>query len=318
MAKRDNRWCLICQPRNRTLYWHQTDPEKMIANPKLDPIWCYCNKCDRAYSLTQYCETAGIDRTLFLTDGDFFIEEAKPDEVNAMAWPHSFVPLSDARAEKGLEYIKSRGLLPEGDMYFDTKEEGIVFPYYVDNQFCGAQVRFLEARVNEDGSTWKITTLPGTRLGLLFYGWNQGKFLAQVKGIIVTEGAFNALSIQQALNHVYGGVSRCPWRVIACSGSGATELQRETLKDLKDQGYKIVLAPDTDAAGMKMYQKFVESNAATHYAFTGDTEKDWNDLLQEMGHEQLAKFVIKSITAVDVNQEQSSSGNQQEGSEDSR
>ena len=188
MSKRDNRWCLICQPRNRTLYWHQNEEGK---------IWCYYNKCDRGYSLEQYCDIAGIDMTEFLT-GEFHMQEAKADEVQAMAWPSTFVPLSDPRAEKGVEYIKSRGLNIDGDMYYDLNEEGIVFPYYVENHFCGAQIRFLEERINEDGDKWKITTLPGTRLGLLFYGWNQGKLLAQVKGVIVTEGAFNALSIQQA------------------------------------------------------------------------------------------------------------------------
>lgn len=301
MSKRDNRWCLICQPRNRTLYWHVTEPEKMAANPKLDPIWCYCNKCDRAYSLTQYCETAGIDRDDFIAGGDFEVAEARPDEVNAMAWPQTFIPLSDPRAAAGVEYIKARGLNNDGDMYFDLKEEGIVFPYYVDNQFCGAQVRFLKERVNDDGDVWKITTLPGTRLGLLFYGWNQGKFMAQVKGIIACEGAFNALSIQQALNSVYGGLSRCPWRVIACSGSGATEHQTKTLKQLKESGLKVVIAPDTDEAGMKMYKKYADIGAISHYAFTGDSEKDWNDLLKELGHKEFAKFIIKSITPVDVN-----------------
>ena len=237
--------------------------------------------------------------TEFLT-GDFHMQEAQEDTVQAMAWPSSFIPLSDPRAEKGVEYIKSRGLTLDGDMYYDLNEEGIVFPYYVENHFCGAQVRFIEQRVNEDGDVWKITTLPGTRLGLMFYGWNQGKLLAQIKGLIVCEGAFNALSIQQALNQAYGGVSRNPWRCIACSGSGATESQREALKELKDRGIKIVIAPDTDEAGMKMYQKFVESDTATHSAFTGDTEKDWNSVLQELGHKEFAKFVIKSITPIDV------------------
>jgi hypothetical protein len=298
MAKRDNRWCLICQPRNRTLYWHATDPEKMTKSPNLDPFWCYCNKCDRAYSLTQYCDIAGIDKDLFIDGGDFHFDEAKPDEVNAMAWPSAFIPLSDPRAGKGVQYIKSRGLTLDGDMYYDLNEEGIVFPYYVENQFCGAQVRFIEPRINEDGDVWKITTLPGTRLGLLFYGWNQAKLMAQVKGIIVCEGAFNALSVQQALNQAYGGVSCSPWRVIACSGSGATELQRETLKELKEKGYKVVIAPDTDEAGIKMYHKFLESDAITHYAFTNETNKDWNDKLKELGHKEFAKFVIQSIRSI--------------------
>lgn len=299
MAKRDNRWCLICQPKNRTLYWHATDPEKMAANPKLDPFWCYCNKCDRAYSLTQYCDIAGVDKEIFINGGDFHFEEAKADEVNAMAWPSSFVPLSDPRAEKGVEYVKSRGLTLDGDMYYDLNEEGIVFPYYVENQFCGAQVRFIEPRVNEDGETWKITTLPGTRLGLLFYGWNQTKLMAQVKGIIVTEGAFNALSIQQALNQAYGGVSRSAWRVLACSGSGLSTLQAETLKELKERGLKVVGAPDTDEAGFKMLSKMKENGCISHYAMTGDSTQDWNDVLKQKGHEEFAKWFIKQVQKID-------------------
>lgn len=303
MTKRDNRWCLICQPRNRTLYWHKTDPDKIgipnEAGYTPDIMWCYCNKCDRAYSLSQYCQIADIDMDDFLA-GDFHVQEAEEDTVQAMAWPANFVPLSDPRAEKGVEYIKSRGLTLDGDMYYDLNEEGIVFPYYVENHFCGAQIRFIKERINEEGDIWKVTTLPGTRLGLMFYGWNQSKLMAQIKGIIVCEGAFNALGIQQALSQAYGGVHNNPWRVIACSGSGATESQREALRALKEKGYKIVIAPDTDDAGMKMYKKFVESNCATHYAFTGDTASDWNNKLQELGHKDFAKFVIKSITPIDV------------------
>lgn len=322
MAKRDNRWCLICQPKNRTLYWHKTTEEKMAASIakgyESDPFWCYCNKCDRAYSLTQYCQIAGVDKDLFIDGGDFFFEEATEDTVNAMSWPSTFIPLSDPRAKKGVEYIKSRGLSTDGDMYYDLKEEGIVFPYYVDNQFCGAQIRFLEERVNEDGDKWKITTLPGTRLGLLFYGWNQGKILPQIKGIFVTEGAFNALAIQQALVEAYGGISHCPWRVFACSGSGATGHQTEALRELKEKGIKVVVAPDTDEAGIKMYHKFAEANAISHYVFTNDTEKDWNDLLKEMSHKEFAKFIIKSITPIDEKyKEKSSSGDREKSTKDS-
>ena len=235
----------------------------------------------------------------FLT-GDFHMQEAQEDTVQAMAWPSSFIPLSDPRAEKGVEYIKGRGLTLDGDMYYDLNEEGIVFPYYVENHFCGAQVRFIEQRVNEDGDIWKITTLPGTRLGLMFYGWNQAKLMAQIKGIIVCEGAFNALSIQQALNQAYGGVSRSPWRVVACSGSGLSDHQAEELRKLKEQGYKVVGAPDTDEAGFKMLHKMKEKDCISHYVMTGDTSKDWNDLAKDMSRMELAKFVIKGITAINV------------------
>lgn len=286
--------CLICKggKKNDCLYWH------LDEKTGLPWVWC-SGKCQRGYSLEQYCDIAGVDINEFIKNGIDLVKEVPSNEVQAMAWPSTFIPLSDPRAEKGVEYIKSRGLNIDGDMYYDLNEEGIVFPYYVENHFCGAQVRFLEERINEDGDKWKITTLPGTRLGLLFYGWNQGKLLAQVKGVIVTEGAFNALSIQQALNSLYGGLSRCPWRVIACSGSGVSEHQAETLKELKDRGIKVVCASDTDEAGIEMYKKLNKFQAITHYAFTGDTDKDWNNLLAEMGHQEFAKFIIKSIKSID-------------------
>lgn len=287
--KKDNRYCLICLRSNRTLYWHLEETT--------NKMWCWCNSCNRGYSLAQYCSLTGIDPTELLSS-EFQIEEAKPDEVNVLAWPTNFIPISDPRAIKGVEYIKNRGLFIEGDMYYDLDNEGIVFPYYFSNHFCGAQVRFIKERVRENGDKWKITTLPGTRLGLLFYGWNQENIMAQTKGFIVTEGAFNAIGIQQALNLAYGGVSHNPWRVLAASGSGLSTSQAEIFKDLKDRGYKIIGAPDTDEAGLKMLSKMKDAGCITHFCLTKDSEKDWNDFLKQMGHKEFAKWFVKNVEAL--------------------
>jgi DNA primase len=118
--------------------------------------------------------------------------------------------------------------------------------------------------------------------------------VGNVKGIVVCEGAFNALSINQALNLMYGGISNNPWRAVACSGAGATRHHQETLKDLKEKGLKIVVAPDTDEAGMKMLRKFTESGSLTHFAITGDT-RDWNDFLKELGHKDFSKFFLSKV-----------------------
>ncbi len=286
---RDNRWCMVCRPKNRTLYWHKNEDGS---------LWCYCNKCDKGYSFKHYCAAAGIDDPQAFLEGKFHFQEAQNNEVQAVSWPSSFIPLADPRSVKGVEYIKSRGLTPNGDMYYDVDEEGIVFPYYFENHFCGAQVRFLETRIKEDGEPWKITTLPGTRLGLLFYGWNQARFMGDVKGVVVTEGAFNALSINQALNAAYGGIANNPWRAIACSGSGATDHHKTTIRELKEQGLKTIVAPDTDEAGKKMFNKFIDAEAATHYAFTRFPDKDWNDCLKEMGHQEFAKFFLSTIEKI--------------------
>jgi DNA primase len=180
-------------------------------------------------------------------------------------------------------------------MYYDLEQEGIVFPYYYGNHFVGAQVRFIEPRVKEDGSLWKITTLPGTRLGLLFGLWNQDKFITDIKAVVVCEGYFNALSLQQAFNARYGGVSHNPWRFVATSGSGLSDHQAEALKELKEKGFKIVGAFDTDSAGLKGLNKMIEKECITHYSLTNDTEKDWNDILKESGPKGLAKLFLQSV-----------------------
>ena len=284
--------CLICKQgqKNDCLHWH--------TNPDTGDIWVYCvGVCQRAYSIHDYCYKAGIPLNEFLKQ-DFTFQEARPNEVNAIEFPYWYVPLSDSRAKPGIEYLQSRGLSLDGDMYYDYNDNGLVFPYYYDNVFVGAQTRFIVPRMHKDGTIQKMNTIPGTRLGLLFYNWNQTQFMTHVKGIIITEGALNALSIQQSLNCCYGSVALNPWRVIACSGAGATYHHRTTLKELKDQGYKIVLAPDSDEAGLHMLSKFVKSDAITHYAFTNDSDHDWNDLLQQLGHKQFGVEFIKRIINV--------------------
>lgn len=287
--KHDKRVCLICRPNNRTIYFHQDE--------KTGAPWLYCNKCNRGYSLEQYCKIAGVDIEEFIKDG-IEITKNQEDEVNVMAWPSNFVPLSDPRAKVGIDYLNSRKISSDGDMYFDLETEGVVFPYYFEKYFVGAQIRFIESRIKDDGSEWKITTLPGTRLGLLFYAYNQTKFLPQIKTIVVTEGAFNSLCLQQAFNNVYGGISNCPWKFIALSGSGVSSHQAETLLELREKGYKVIAAPDTDEAGLKMLEKLKEQNAITHYVFTGDTKKDWNDFSKEMDNKSLVQWFLRNIQNV--------------------
>ena len=285
--------CLICKDgkKNNCLHWH-IDSED-------GAIWVYCvGKCQRGYSIRSYCYHAGLELSEFLK-GDFDFKEAPPNELQVMSWPARFIPLSDTRAEQGVNYIRSRGLTPEGDMYYDVERNGIVFPYYYENHFCGAQTRFIEPRVHQDGEVQKMDTLPGTRLGLLFYGWQQGKFIGDVKGVIITEGAFNAISVNQALNTTYGGINNNPWRAISCNGAGATKHHQDALKELKEQGLKIVIAPDTDDAGMKMLKKFKDADAATHYAIT-DSVEDWNDKFKELGKKEFAKFFFSKVKKIDA------------------
>lgn len=282
--------CLICKAgtKNDCLYWHK--------NPDSDEIWVWCQgRCQRGYSLLEYCNQANIDLASFLKQ-DFDFIESKPNEVRAMAWPSSFIPLSDPRAQPGVDYLKGvRKLHLEGDMYYDMDRNGIVFPYYFGNHFCGAQIRLIIPKDLGDGEFQKMDTIPGTRLGLLFGLWNQSRFVTNIKVVGICEGYFNALSLQQAFNRKYGGIANNPWKFVCTSGSGISEHQKETIKELKEQGIKTIAAMDTDLAGLKGLKKLTESGAISHYAITGDTEKDWNDKLKELSHEELAMFFLKNI-----------------------
>jgi hypothetical protein len=284
----DTKRCLVCKPRNKTLYWHE--------DPDTGDLWCYCNKCNRGYSIWEYCHKAGINLSDFLK-GDFSFEEAIPNEVQAVEWPARYIPLSDPRASEGVQYVESRGLALDGDMYYDIERNGIVFPYYFGNYFCGAQTRFIVPKIDADGKPQKMDTMPGTRLGLLFYGWNQDSFVGDVKNVVVTEGSFNALAIGQSFQKAYGGISTCPWRTMSCSGSGATDHHKSEIKGLKDAGLKVILAPDSDEAGLNMLKKFKEANAITHYALTG-TKEDWNDVLKRLGPKEFAVYFLSRIKKI--------------------
>jgi hypothetical protein len=285
--------CLICKggKANDCVYWH--------SDPNDGSIWCYCTgKCQRGYSLYEYCAAAGLSLKEFLK-ADFTLQEANPTEVQAMGWPSWFLPLFDSRAKKGFDYVKSRGLDPGvGDMFYDTASNAIVFPYYFGNTFVGAQMRLIEPKVNADGDIQKMDTIPGTRLSLLVYNFAQQPLPTNIKGIIVTEGAFNALSLQQALNKMYGGIANNPWRCWAFSGSGLSDHKSDILKEQMEAGRRVILAPDSDAAGLKMLKKAEENGCLTHYALPEDTDKDWNRLLVELGEDGLGKYLLSRIKPV--------------------
>lgn len=281
--------CLICRRPNETLHWH--------IDQDNGGIWVYCvGSCQRGYSLRSYCHTAGVNLNDFLK-GNFDFQEAKPNEVSKLDWPAHFIPMSDPRAEKGREYVKGRGLELKGDMYYDTEREAIVFPYYYENVFVGAQTRLITPW-ERDGQTVKVLTLPGTRLGLVFYNWNQSPFVTDIKGLILCEGAFNTLAIQQSLDKMYGGTIKNPWKVVATSGCGTTQHQIDKIKELKEAGIKIVCAFDSDEAGLKGLGKLKKVEAITHYALVEDTTMDWNDVLRESSLEETAKIFMKRITKI--------------------
>lgn len=290
--------CLVCfkdtgKIRNDTLYWH-IDNE---ASGKGVGIWAWCNRCEKAYSIEDYTRRVGLSLTEFLKQ-DFAFKEAAPNEVQRIEWPRSFIPLFDNRADRAVEYLKSRGIDIDDGMFYDMTREGIVFPYYFDTIFCGAQIRLIKPWKYEDGVERKIDTLPGSRVGLLFYNWNQQALPSHTRGVIITEGAFNALAIQQALNKVYGGTMKNPFKCIALSGSGVSKHHIEMIGKLKEQGLKIIAAPDSDEAGFKMLEKLNKNHVLTHYVMTNDDKQDWNDIAQTMSKDEFARWIIGNMKHV--------------------
>lgn len=279
--------CLICKRSNDTLHWHK--------DPDTGDMWVYCiGTCQRGYSLRQYCYHAEIALADFLK-GEFEFKESTPNEVQVMKWPIKFIPLSDPRAEVGVDYVQSRGLNLDGDMYYDMEREGIVFPYYFEGHFCGAQVRFLKTRINQEGDEQKIDTLPGTRLGMMFGLWNQGRFITNIKAVGVCEGYFNALSLQQAFNIKYGGIANNPWKFICTSGCNVTKHHQEVLQELCQQNIKVIGAYDADEPGRDGLSKMAKNKCITHYSSTLDDEYDWNDILKRDGHNTLAEMFLKNL-----------------------
>lgn len=287
-----NKKCLICKGgrKNECLYWH------IDEKTKLPWVWC-TGKCQRGYSLEQYCSIAGVDLAEFIKNGIEIVKDSE-DEVRALAWPKSFVPLSDPRAQNGVEYLRHRGLSSDVDLYYDLDMDGVVIPYYFENHFCGAQIRFIKDKVNKDGDAWKITTMPGTRLGLLFGGWNQKKLMPNIKAVAICEGYFNALSLQQAFNNKYTTIYSSPWKFICTSGSGLSKHQTETLKGLKEEGYKIIGAFDSDDAGLKGINKMIEADCITHYSLTNESDKDWNDILVKKDKNFLVKTFMSNLKKI--------------------
>ena len=290
--------CIICyletgKVRNKTLYWHLEEKDSKGSGIGM---WCYCNRCERGYSIEEYAYRSGLS-LIELLKQDFNFKETKTDEVNALYWPKSFVFLDDEVAKPGVEYLNKRGLKPIDNIHYDTWRNGIVFPYYYDKTFCGAQIRLIEPWIDSDGVERKIDTMPGTRLSLLWFNWNGVSLLPHIKAVIVTEGAINTLSIQQALNSVFGRLS--PYLCIAASGSGASAYHRDSLTKLKEKGIKVIAAPDSDEAGLKMLGKLNSANAITHYALTGDDELDWNDKLIELGDIAFAEWFLKEVKTVE-------------------
>jgi DNA primase len=245
--------------------------------------------------LHDYCEITGVSMpTQDEIDkiANNILEDSR--DLQKMNWPVNFIPLWDKRSASGVEYINSRGLQPGNDMYYDIDRKGIVFPYYYDSTCVGAQIRFIDPQPNKT----KITTVPGTKLGKLFYSWNQSNLPSYTRYIIVTEGAFNSIAIQQVLNRHYKTALKNPYRAIAASGSSIGKHRAEILKELIEEDFKIILAADSDEAGIRMFEKAVDMRCITHVTETGKSSNDWNDLLINSDDDELLEKLLGNLRKI--------------------
>jgi hypothetical protein len=225
-------------------------------------------------------------------------KEAVPGEVQKMEWPAWFLPLWDPRSKPGVDYLASRGLNIHDGVYYDGDSQGIVFPYFYDQVFVGAQIRFIEPRKFPDGSVQKIDTLPGSRLGLLFWQYNQTFIPSGVKNIVITEGAINAMSLQQAFQKTVSKELCSQFLFISTSGCNMSTHHVEAMKELKDRGYKVILAYDSDEAGIISLDKIKSKECVSHFSLSMDDELDWNDILIKKGPNVLVKTFLSNIRSI--------------------
>jgi hypothetical protein len=285
LFKHKNKRCLVCKKPKDTIYYH-------IYNNS--DVWVYCCACGRSYTAEEYCDLGGIKYMDLLLSGIEFSEN-KPNEINRLEWPYYFISLFDVRAEPGRDYLRERGIDLSGEIYYDFKRKGIVFPMYYDMYFCGAQIRLIEPKMSIDGSMSKIISEPGTKTSILIYNWNQLPFLTDVKAIVITEGVINSLSLSQAMSLIYKDDLLSPYKFVALSGSSASDHHIEKFKELVDSGYKVIVAADNDDAGGKMIEKFLKSGAATHFSTPLESGEDWNDILVSYGKEELIKHFFSRM-----------------------
>lgn len=280
--------CGICQAKHNTLYYHRN---------KQGVAWLFCNKCGTGMDLDIYCDMLGIEIPSEEMLAKICHDDPSDQELIKMNWPKNFIPLWNKDAKEGIKYLESRKIKPTDGIFYDEDTNGIVFPYYYDSYCVGAQIRFIEPKV-KDEVKFKISTVPGTKLGKLFYGWNQLSLNPNIKYIIVTEGAFNSLALQQTLNSKYKSILSNPYKTIAVSGSSIGNHRAELLREKISEGYKVILSADLDAAGMKMMSKCCEEACITHYTFpenSGDKWNDWNDVLIQGGEDKVLELFTKNL-----------------------
>ena len=280
--------CLTCRANHATLYYHRD---------KYGTPWIYCNKCSDSMDLEDYCLMHGINMPTEEEVAKVVSDDPNDRELHRLEWPKYFIPLWDKRSESGVEYLKSRCLEPSDGMFYDMQQDGIVLPYYYENTCVGAQVRFIRPR-EKDGKTWKITTIPGTKLGKLFYGWNQAELPQSVKYLVITEGAFNAIALQQTFNRHYGGATKNPYRFAAASGSSIGSYRADVLRDEIERGKRVILAADPDQAGVKMLEEAIKDGCITHYTTSTTDGVDWNDILKQDGEDALKLEFLSNLRRV--------------------
>lgn len=284
--------CLVCQRVHKRSNLKETVYHNI--DEKTKDIWIYCCACSRSYSLTEYCNTAGIKLKDYLKQ-DFDFTSQYNKEIQTMPFPKSFMPIYAQEAIEGKKYLETRGIDSVGAMFYDARYKGIAFPYYYYDEFCGAQTRLIKPIVSEDGGSTKMVSIKGTRTGLLFYNWNQDRLMDHVGAVVITEGAFNCVSFEQSLNHCFGGALKNPFKSMAMSGASISDYQADKLKTLIKSGIKVILCPDSDNAGLKMLSKAQKKGCSTHYCLLNNSKIDWNDYFKTWGKEGLVSYLFSNI-----------------------
>lgn len=285
--------CLICNrgQKNDTLYFNLRKPKLIPTDPiqKLEflsehpeHLSIYCCKCSKQWNILEYCVEAGLDFAQIMSANptdQFTSNQLNSEPPPTLPYPDYFHPIFHPISQPAIQYLNSRKIFNLSNFAFDSLNQGVALPLYLESNFCGGQTRIINPIHT------KITTLTGTKSSKLFWGWDQDfRHLSDKRGIIITEGAINAASLREKLGD--------EWLYCAISGSNLSDHHLHIIKKILDLGLRVILTPDNDPAGEKMLLNR-KNYVIEEFSAVDDKYNDWNEAL--MDNQNIKEMFIKNL-----------------------
>jgi 5S rRNA maturation endonuclease (ribonuclease M5) len=203
-----------------------------------------------------------------------FPEIALPEESRSFWELLDFYELASKNYSRqfmdAVKYISDRKINMKDYNFYLTEitksklNSRVIIPFYWKDKIVGWTARLM---IDADGPKY-YTQAPSN------YVFNMNKQLHSSKFVIVSEGPFDAMSING----------------VAVLGNGVTEIQADIIDSLERE---VIVVADTDAAGRALIEHALEYGWSVSFPVWRNNVKDVNEAVMEYG--QL--YVLKSILA---------------------